>query len=76
MHTCLTSAAGGVFVESHARNPGQPVTGKNQRPAVTVLARHSRVHEDVLELARASPADRSHAKARRAIAQAQLQTRS
>src|SRR5882672_1293621 len=50
-----------IGVHGDARNPGEPVAGENQRPRIAVLARHSRVDQDVLQLARASAARGAHA---------------
>jgi hypothetical protein len=73
MHGGLASPSGGVRVDRDARHPGQILAGEYERPPVSLLARDARVHKDVLELPGAAAADRPHAKARSAKAEAQLQ---
>jgi hypothetical protein len=63
MYGIFTRRAGQVGVNGHSGYPGQPVAREHQRPGVAIFARHSRVHKDVLELARTPAAQRSHPKA-------------
>src|ERR1700716_4099356 len=61
-----------VRVDSDPWNPGEPVGREDERPCVAVLARHARVHKDVLQLARPAAALRSHRQARPAKTQPQI----
>jgi hypothetical protein len=59
------------------RQPGYPcelLSREHEWPTVALLARHARVHEDVLELARSATTGRPESKTRAPEANSQLET--
>ena len=52
-----------LTVHRHTGHPGQALAGEHQRPAITLLARHLGVDEDVLQLSRPNAACRAHPEA-------------
>jgi len=49
-----------VRLDCDPRDPGEPFARKHKRPTIALLARHARIHEQVLQLAGASAAQRAH----------------
>ncbi len=61
MHRGLARNTHEVSVQGDSGDPGQPLSGEDQRPRVAFLSRNARVDQDVLQLARAPAAYRPHA---------------
>ena len=57
----LARGAREIGVDGNSWNPGEPIARENHRPRIAIFARDTRVDQDVLELARAPPAERPHA---------------
>src|SRR5260370_27384804 len=51
-----------VSVDGEARDPRELVSGEDEWPRIAVLSRHARVDKDVLQLACAMAAKRTHPK--------------
>lgn len=69
----LTHGTDQIRFDAEARNPGEPIPGEDERPSVAVFSRHSRVYEDVLELAGASSAGGTEAKTGGPVAETERQ---
>jgi hypothetical protein len=76
MLALLATAANEIGVKCDARHPGEFVTGKDQRPIVSLLTGHTRVYKDVLQFARSATACRPQPEAGTAIPEMESQARS
>jgi hypothetical protein len=60
-----------ISIHCDSRDPRESLTGKNERPRVAIFAWHTRVDQDVLQLARTTAAGRPHAQSRAPVAKMQ-----
>ena len=70
----LARVADEIGINGETGNPGQPVAGKDEWPAVSVLARHARVNKDVLELSGAATTQWSQPQAGLPVSDVQTST--